>query len=164
MLVSLAGHSRGRGLDVAGPVEEGNLGLMRAVDRYDPEMGYRFSTYAARWIRQAVERALMNRVKTVQTPIHRQREFCQEQKAIEAENEKLTGYARRNTDHWFKSSEQIVSLDQVLEGSDGSTGVDLLESDAPIPRDLAVSQEDRENVVAWLNLLTDLPRMAVTRR
>ena len=47
-MISLAGNYRGRGLDVAGPVEEGNPGLMRAVDRYHPEMGYRFSTYAAR--------------------------------------------------------------------------------------------------------------------
>ena len=51
LVISLAGRYRGRGLDVAGLVEEGNLGLMRAVDKYDPEMGYRFSTYAAWWIR-----------------------------------------------------------------------------------------------------------------
>ncbi len=49
-------------------------------------------------------------------------------------------------DNWFNPSEQIVSLDQVVEGSDGSTGVDLLESDAPSPEELAVSQEDYENV------------------
>ena len=62
LVISLAGRYRGRGLDVADLVEEGNIGLMRAVDKYDPEMGYRFSTYAAWWIRQAVERALMNQV------------------------------------------------------------------------------------------------------
>ena len=164
LVISLAGRYRGRGLDVADLVEEGNLGLMRAVDKYDPEMGYRFSTYAAWWIRQAVERALMNQVKTVRTPIHKQREFRQERKAIEVENETLPGYAKRNMDHWFNPSEQIVSLDQVVEGSDGSTGVDLLESDAPSPEELAVSQEDHENVAAWLNLLPDLPRMVVIRR
>ena len=164
LVISLAGRYRGRGLDVADLVEEGNLGLMRAVDKYDPEMGYRFSTYAAWWIRQAVERALMNQVKTVRTPIHKQREFRQERKAIEAENETLPGYAKRNMDHWFNPSEQIVSLDQMVEGSDGSTGVDLLESDAPSPEELAVSQEDHENVAAWLNLLPDLPRMVVIRR
>jgi RNA polymerase nonessential primary-like sigma factor len=164
LVISLAGRYRGRGLDVADLVEEGNLGLMRAVDKYDPEMGYRFSTYAAWWIRQAVERALMNQVKTVRTPIHKQREFRQERNAIEAENETLPGYAKRNMDHWFNPSEQIVSLDQVVEGSDGSTGVDLLGSDAPSPEELAVSQEDHENVAAWLNLLPDLPRMVVIRR
>ena len=62
------------------------------------------------------------------------------------ENETLLGYAKRNLDNWFNLIEQIVSLDQVVEGSDGSTGVDLLESDAPSPEELAVSQEDYENV------------------
>ena len=116
LVISLAGRYRGRGLDVADLVEEGNIGLMRAVDKYDPEMGYRFSTYAAWWIRQAVERALMNQVKTVRTPIHKQREFRQERKAIEAENETLPGYAKRNMDHWFNPSEQIISLDQPVDG------------------------------------------------
>lgn len=87
LVISIAGRYRGRGLDVADLVEEGNLGLMRAVDKYDPEMGYRFSTYAAWWIRQAVERALMNQAKTVRTPIHKQREIRQERKARELENE-----------------------------------------------------------------------------
>ena len=67
-MISLADPYRGHGLDVADLVEEGNLGLMRAVDKYDSEMGYRFSTYGAWWIRQAVERALINQVKTVRTP------------------------------------------------------------------------------------------------
>jgi len=164
LVISLAGRYRGRGLDVADLVEEGNLGLMRAVDKYDPEMGYRFSTYAAWWIRQAVERALMNQVKTVRTPIHKQREIRQERKAIEAENESRPGYAKRNLDQWFNPSEQIISLDQPVDGLDGSSGVDLLESDQPSPEEIAVSQEDQENVAAWLNLLPDLPRMVVVRR
>ena len=90
-------------------------------------MGYCFSTYAAWWIRQAVERALMNHVETVRTSIHKQRKFRQERKPIEAEKETLPGYAKRNMGHWFNPSEQIVSLDQIVEGSDGSTGVNLLE-------------------------------------
>jgi RNA polymerase nonessential primary-like sigma factor len=67
-------------------------------------------------------------------------------------------------DHGFNPSEQIISLDQAVDGLDGSTGVDLLESDYPSPEELAVNQEDRENVAAWLNLLPDLPRMVVMRR
>ena len=106
----------------------------------------------------------MNQVKTVRTPIHKQREFRQERSAIEVANETQPGYAERNMDQWFNPSEHIISLDKVVEVSDGSTGVDTLESDAPIPEDLAVSQEGRENVVAWLYPLTDLPRMAVIRR
>ena len=163
LVISSADPYRGQGLDVADLVEEGNLGLMRAVDKYDPEMGYRFSTYAAWWTRQAVERALINQVKTVRTPIHKQREFRQERKAIEVENETLPRYAKRNLDHWFNPSGYIVSLDKVMEVSDGSTGVDLQESDAPSPEELSVSQEDRKNMAAWLNILPDLPRMVVIR-
>ena len=96
-------------------------------------MGYRFSTYVAWWTRQAVERALMNQAKTVGTPIHKQRETRQERKAIEAENGTLPGFAEPKIDHWFNPSEQIVSLDQVVDGSDGSTSFDLLEYDAPSP-------------------------------
>jgi len=58
LVVSLAGRYRARGVDFADLVHEGNLGLMRAVDKFDPEMGYRFSTYAAWWIRQAVNAPL----------------------------------------------------------------------------------------------------------
>ena len=162
-MISLADRYHGRGLDVADLVEEGNLGLMHAVDKYASEMGYRFSTYAAWWIQQAVEQALMNQVKTVRTPIHKQREFRQERKAIEVENETLPGHAKRNTDHWFNPSEHVVSLDKVVEVSNGSTGVYLLEFDAPGPEELSVSQEDRENMPAWLNILPDLPRMVVIR-
>jgi RNA polymerase nonessential primary-like sigma factor len=163
LLISLAGRYRGRGLDVANLVEEGNIGLMRTVNKYDPEMGYRFSNYADWWIRQAVERALMNQAKTVRTPIYKQCEFRQERKVIEAENETLPEYAKRNMDHWFNPSEQIISFDQAVDGLDGSTGFDLSESDYPSPEELAVNQEDRENVAAWLNLLPDLPRMVVMR-
>ena len=167
LVISIAGRYRGRGLDVADLVEEGNLGLMRAVDKYDPEMGYRFSTYAAWWIRQAVERALMNQAKTVRTPIHKQREIRQERKARELENETLPGYAKRNFNHWFNPAQQIISLDQPIDNLHGATGVDLLESDEPSPEALVVSQQDRENVAAWLNLLPDLPdlpRMVLMRR
>ena len=149
LVISLADRYRGRGLDITDLLEEGDLTLMCAVDKYDPEMGYRFSTYAALWTRQAVERVLMNQVKTVGTPIHKQRETCQQRKAIEAKKDKmLPAYAKRNMDYWFNPSEQIVLLDQVVDGSDGSTGVDLPESDAPSPEELAVSQKDRENVAA----------------
>ena len=67
-------------------------------------------------------------------------------------------------DHWFYPSEHIVSRDEVVEVSDGSTGVDLLESDARSPEELSVSQEDRENMAAWPNLPPDLPRMVVIPR
>ena len=76
----------------------------------------------------------------------------------------MPGYVKRNFNHWFNPAQQIISLDQPIDNLDGATGVDLLESDEPSPEASVVSQQDRENVAAWLNLLPDLPRMVLMRR
>ncbi|ALO46065.1 sigma-70 family RNA polymerase sigma factor [Pseudohongiella spirulinae] len=70
LVVSMARRYRNRGLALMDLVEEGNLGLITAVDKYDPERGYRFSTYATWWIRQNIERAIMNHARNVRLPVH----------------------------------------------------------------------------------------------
>jgi len=77
LVVSIAKHHLGRGLPMGDLIEEGNLGLMHAIEKFEPERGFRFSTYASWWIRQAIERALMHQARLVRLPVHVVRELGQ---------------------------------------------------------------------------------------
>ena len=95
LVVSIAKAYLGRGVPLADLIEEGNLGLMHAIDKFEPERGFRFSTYATWWIRQSVERALMNQSRTIRLPVHVVRELQQVMRARRALENDETLLARR---------------------------------------------------------------------
>ncbi len=110
LVVSIAKNYLGRGISMSDLIEEGNLGLMHATGKFEPERGFRFSTYASWWIRQSIERAIMHQARLVRLPVHVVRELNQVLKARRA----LEG--ARN--HGHSADDRPVSVDQIAAAID----------------------------------------------
>jgi RNA polymerase nonessential primary-like sigma factor len=187
LVVSIAKNYLGRGLPMTDLIEEGNLGLMHSIGKFEPERGFRFSTYASWWVRQSIERAIMHQARLVRLPVHVVRELNQVLKArraleaasasagnadrpvrVEAVAEAL-GRPVREVSALLKFAEQPTSLDAPVErhaGDNGSESVldGVADDGATDPMSLTLSNEVETLLSHGLDELNDREREVVAGR
>jgi RNA polymerase nonessential primary-like sigma factor len=177
LVVNIAKQYVNRGVPMLDLVEEGNLGLMHALGKFDPERGFRFSTYATWWIRQNVERAIMNQSRTIRLPVHvikeingvlRARRHLEAAGVREPRIEDIADLVGRPADEVrrvLSHNEHLASLDAPLDIDPLlSIGESIADDGGQTPESRLAAAEIEGLVREWLGLLNDKQRQVIERR